>query len=43
MLVDLESWKGLVSKDLIEDNKLSEYITYHGIVQGEKKNNLLNF
>ena len=28
--------------DLIEDNKLSEYITYHGIVQGEKKNNLLH-
>ena len=27
--------------NLIEDNKLSDYITYHGIVQGENKNNLL--
>lgn len=28
--------------NLIKENKLSDYITYHGIVQGEKKNNLLH-
>ena len=27
--------------NLVEENNLSGYITYHGIVQGEKKNNLL--
>lgn len=27
--------------NLLEENDLSDYITYHGIVQGEKKNNLL--
>lgn len=28
--------------NFIEDNKLADYITYHGIVQGENKNNLLH-